>query len=144
MNFGTKITILYVSFVVFILTLVFLCHGQKVELVSKDYYAQELKFQHRIDAIHNEKVLQNSISHTLDGKTLILNIDSALMSKDLKGTITFFRPSDSSKDVQMKMHFENNSQWIDTRSLMTGIYHMQLSWESKGKMYFKEEVINIH
>ncbi len=68
MNFGSKITVLYLSFVGLILTLVFMCFGQKVELVSKDYYAQELKFQDKIDAINNEKGLSGSISHSLNAK----------------------------------------------------------------------------
>ena len=42
MNFGVKITVLYLSFVALILTLVFMSFSQKVELVSKDYYAQEI------------------------------------------------------------------------------------------------------
>jgi len=41
MNWGLKITLLYVGFVAMILTLVFKASGEKVDLVTKDYYAQE-------------------------------------------------------------------------------------------------------
>ena len=64
MDFGGKIIILYLSFVGLILTLVFMSYGQKVELVSADYYAQEINFQQKINATNNEKSLSGaSITH---------------------------------------------------------------------------------
>lgn len=144
MNFGSKITVLYLSFVGLILTLVFMCFGQKVELVSKDYYAQELKFQDKIDAINNEKGLSGSINHALSGKKIVLTIDSTLLSNDFEGTINFFRPSDSSKDLKVKMNFKGLEQIIDGTELIHGAYKMQLTWVSNKKNYFKEEVIFIN
>ena len=127
MNFGGKIVILYLSFVGLILTLVFMSYGQKVELVSTDYYAQEINFQQKINATNNEKSLSGeSITHSIIGSSVILKIDSALLSIDFKGTVTFFRPSDSSKE------------------LFHGAYKLQLSWTSNQKNYFKEEVIFIN
>lgn len=144
MNFGVKITVLYLSFIGMILTLVFLCFGQKVELVSKDYYAQELKFQDRIDAINNEKNLEGSITHQLSGRELILNADSTLNLGDLEGTVNFFRPSDSGKDVKLKLNFKNGKQVLNTNVLLRGVYKMQLSWKINNVNYFKEEVIFIN
>ncbi len=144
MNFGGKIVILYLSFVTLILTLVFNCYSMDVDLVSSDYYAQEINFQQKINATNNEKDLKSSITHSLNDKSITLTIDSALMSKDFNGTINFFRPSDSKKDVQLKMNFVNNEQVIDTKKLVHGAYKMQLSWTSNQKNYFKEEVIFIN
>lgn len=145
MNFGGKIVILYLSFVGLILTLVFMSYGQKVDLVSSDYYAQEINFQQKINATNNEKSFAGeSITHSMNGNSIILKIDSTLLSSDFNGTITFFRPSDSSKDVQMKMNFVNNQQIIDTKDLIHGAYKLQLSWTSNQKNYFKEEFIFIN
>ncbi|MDO8998672.1 MAG: FixH family protein [Bacteroidota bacterium] len=144
MNFGVKITILYISFVVLILTLVFMCFNKKVELVSKDYYAQELKFQDKINAINNEKGLVNSINHIVNSKTITLSIDSTLMSKDFEGTINFFRPSDSSKDVKIKMNFSNQGQIINCDQFIHGVYKMELSWVSNKINFYKEEIIFIN
>lgn len=144
MNFGVKITILYLSFVGLILTLVFMCFRQNVELVSKDYYAQEIKFQNKINATNNEKNLTGSINHSVNGKEIILTIDSTLVSEDFQGTINFFRPSDSSKDFQVKMNFTNNEQVISGNELIHGTYKLQLSWVSNKTNYFKEEVIFIN
>ncbi len=143
MSWGKKITVLYLAFVALIVTLVVLCFGQKVELETKDYYAQEIKFQDKIDAISNEKNLATTITHQLQGTQIILNADSSLLSKGLEGTINFYRPSDSSKDMNLKMIFTNNQQIINTSTLIHGVYKMQLSWLSNGTKYFKEDVIFI-
>lgn len=144
MNFGVKIGILYLSFVGMILTLVFMCYRQKVDLVSKDYYAQELKFQDKIDAINNEKKLAGSITHELNGKELILTADSLMDINGLVGTINFFRPSDSGKDVNLKMNFQNRRQSLNTSALLHGVYKMQLSWSVNRIHYFKEDVIFVN
>ncbi len=143
MNFGVKIIILYLSFVGLILTLVFMSYGHKIELVSKDYYAQELKYQDKIDAIKNANSLASSIDHRVEGKNITLAINPELLTSDFSGTINFFRPSDSSLDVNMTMSFTNNTQHITTDKLKHGSYKMQLTWKSAGKNYFKEEVIFI-
>lgn len=144
MNFGVKITVLYISFVALILTLVFMSFSQKVELVSKDYYAQEIAFQDKINSINNEKSLNGSIYHEINGKEIILTIDSTICRNDLEGTIVFFRPSDSSKDVKLKMNFNNCTQVINGSSLIHGAYKLQLSWVSNHTKYFKEEFIFIN
>jgi nitrogen fixation protein FixH len=143
MNFGGKIVVLYVSFVGLILTLVFMSYGHDVELVSKDYYAQELKYQDKLNAISNANALPKSISHKVGGGTIILTIDSSLVNTGISGTINFFRPSDSSMDTQFKMNFVEGQQVIDAKKLSHGSYKMQLTWKSSGKNYFKEEVIFI-
>lgn len=143
MNFGVKITILYLSFVGLILTLVVLSYSYDIELVSKDYYAQELKYQDKIDAINNANSLNGSIHHQISEKNIVLSIDSAINFKDFKGEVVFFRPSDFKKDVKMKLNFINNTQTIDLKNFEKGVYKMQLSWSSNNKQFFKEEVINI-
>jgi nitrogen fixation protein FixH len=120
-----------------------LSFGQKVELVSKDYYAQELKYQDKIDAINNTNALASSIDHKIEASTIVLNINPELNSSGLSGSINFFRPSDSSKDVKIKMNFVNDQQVISKSQLEHGNYKMQLSWTNNGKNYYKEEVIYI-
>ena len=144
MNFGGRIVVLYLSFVALIVALVVMSYGQKVDLVSDDYYAQEMKFQDKIDAINNEKGLVGSIHHSINGNEITIAADSSLLSADFEGTIHFFRPSDSRKDIHLKMNFVNNTQAIDSKQLVHGAYKLQLSWTSNQKKYFKEEVIFIN
>ncbi|MCD6019218.1 MAG: FixH family protein [Bacteroidetes bacterium] len=144
MNFGNKIVILYLGFVSLIVTLVTLCYKQDVELVSSDYYAQEIQFQDKIDASTNARTSDYSIEHAVTNKEITLTADSVLLSADFKGTVTLFRPSDSKMDVTYPMNFSKQQQIIETKDLTRGVYKLQLSWVSNQKPYFKEEVIFIN
>jgi len=53
MSWGKKITILYIGFVLLIVSMVTISASHKIELVSKDYYAQELDYQQKINAIRS-------------------------------------------------------------------------------------------
>ncbi len=142
MNWGTRITLLYLGFVALILTLVFTCFGQKVELESKDYYARELKFQSQIDATSNANELVKPITHTVAGRSIEINFPQELLSPDFNGTVHFLRPSDSSKDKTIALNPDaSGKQVLKDASLIRGVYKMQVSFVSKGKNYFKEEVV---
>lgn len=144
MSWGIRITVLYVSFMILIVTMVIVSSSSKAELVAKDYYAQELNYQQRITAINNEQGLNESINHELTNGTFVLSFPSENKREDFSGELVFFRPSDSSKDVKLKLNFnEEGKQMIDTRSYTKGVYKVCISWHNDGKEFYKEEVINL-
>ena len=49
MSWGIKIAIVYVGFMALIISMVIVSSSSKSELVAKDYYAQELNYQQRIE-----------------------------------------------------------------------------------------------
>jgi hypothetical protein len=62
MNWGWRITILYILFAAGILTLVFLSINEKIDLVDKGYYEKELVHQGRLDQQSNYAALPNKCS----------------------------------------------------------------------------------
>lgn len=142
MNWGTRITLLYLGFVALILTLVFTCFGETVELESKDYYARELKFQGQIDAISNAKGLSQPIEHQVNGRSVEISFPKELLTTDFKGSVNFFRPSDSSKDKSLVLNPDGSGkQTLSDPALVKGVYKMQVSFVSHGKNYFKEDIV---
>lgn len=103
MNWGLRITFLYLGFVALILTLVFTSMANKTELVATDYYKQELEFQERIDAARNANEAPYSISFELIGGSVRVQYPPELRERGLEGEIGFFRPSDQSKDFKVAM-----------------------------------------
>jgi hypothetical protein len=106
MNWGIRITILYIGFVALILTLVFTSMRSKEDLVSKDYYLQELRYEERIDAIKNYNALGEDVAYFVKGKDVEVVCPKSLLEKGTSGEIVFFRPSDAAKDVRVAMNFE--------------------------------------
>jgi len=144
MSWGIKITVVYVGFVLMILSLVIISATSKSELVAKDYYAQELAFQEKIDAMANETGLQVSITHSISENAAVLRFPQAEMAKDFSGDVLFFRPSDASKDLKIKLAFDaNGQQLIAKNKLSKGVYKMCISWINNATTYYKEEIITI-
>lgn len=139
MSWGTRIVILYAAFVAMIGTMVFMTMHQKVDLVSEDYYQQELKFQQQID----RQAESNSLSappQILAGKEAVTVTFPKEVSKSaLSGKVNFYRPSDSSKDFQEAIAADSNGVLsIPGSKFVTGLYTVKLNWSAEGKNYYNE------
>lgn len=143
-GWGTKITILYVSFALLIGTMVAMCVNQKIDLVSSDYYQKELIFQTKIDEAKNAEALTEKISHTITEENLELFFPTVFKGKKVSGEILFFRPSDASKDYKTNIELNGSvQQSIALNNLSKGMYKMQIGWEAESTSYFIEETIVI-
>ncbi len=144
MSWGIRITIVYTGFVILISSLVFISATNKSELVAKDYYSQELKYQDRIDAIENEKNLKISIEHFVEESQIVLTFPQTEINKTFSGEILFFRPSDSSKDLKLNLNFDiDGKQLIKKSKFIKGIYKMCITWKNNNKTFYKEQIINM-
>lgn len=141
MNWGTRITILYLGFVALILVLVFTCFGQKSELESKDYFAKEIQFQKQIDATDNANALTTPIEHMVKGKSVTVIIPKELLSANLSGNIEFVRPSDASLDKVIALKPDTSGTQIINENFVKGVYKMKISFTTNNKAYFKENVV---
>jgi nitrogen fixation protein FixH len=144
MGWGIRITIIYVGFVALIVSLVTVSISNKSELVAKDYYAQELAYQKRIDAISNEQALPVSIESKVEDQFIVLSFPAKEIGKDFSGEAFFFRPSDSSKDLKVKLQFgTDGEQHIEKKILTKGVYKLCVTWNNNKTTYYKEQIINI-
>src|ERR1041385_2853899 len=140
MSWRIRITIVYLCFVALIVSMVVISASNKSELVAKDYYAQELNYQQRIDAIANEQALAESVMHEIKQAGINFFYPVTEQQKDFSGEIVFFRPSDSSKDLKLKLQFDSEGNlFVSKKILSKGLYKMCISWHNKGKDYYKEE-----
>ena len=143
MSWAYKIVIIYIGFIGIILTLVFTCMGEKIELESKDYYSKELRFQEQINAAQNARELESPIEHRVEGRSVVLVIPAQLLTADLHGEVHFFRPSDSSLDRSLDLAPDTEGRcMLQDAKFTTGIYRMRIYLSSGSKHYYMEEVIN--
>jgi hypothetical protein len=141
MNWGLKITILYLAFVAMILTLVFKASGEKVELVTKDYYAQELVHQKKMDAIRSGNEWKAQIAIAVADGSLSVAFPEQLQLDN--GKINIYRPSDSALDKEFALISENQFFETSTNGWPMGYYLVRLTWQSEGKESIIEETIFI-
>jgi hypothetical protein len=144
MNWGLRIALLYIGFVGMIITLVGLTMRQKVDLVSKDYYEQELKFQQKIDKMNNTVKLEQPLQWEIRGQKIVLTFPPSPNKQHIIGSVFFFRPSDATKDKIITLDTDTgNTQEIPLSIFSHGQYNMQVSWRCGNEDYYEEKVVHI-
>ncbi len=144
MSWGWKIALLYISFVVFMITLVIITFQFDVNLVAKDYYSQELMYQSQIDSNNNLQALDEKVSLKYQKADAILEVKlpPASFADDTKGTVQFFRPSDGTFDFQLTFdQSDGNVLKYNTKEILSGLWRIKINWNSEGKTYYFEEKV---
>jgi nitrogen fixation protein FixH len=144
MSWGVKITLLYSGFVLLIVIMVSMSMSQKVDLVSKDYYEQELQFQDKINQMDRTKALSEQLSLQVQNDELVLDFPDQFKGQQTSGKVFFFRPSDAVLDKNIKIQADTlNTKGISIKSLKKGLYKMQVNWEVENIQYYNEGFIQI-
>ena len=145
MSWGVKIACLYTGFAALIATMVSLTMRENIDLVTPDYYEQELNYQGRIDAIDRTLQLNEPLTWEVKENRLYLYIPKELEGKEVSGTICFFRPSDARLDEDLTFPAtRNGSADVSLRLLRKGLYKMQITWQADSVSYYNEGVIQIN
>lgn len=139
MNWGWKLTLAYLGFVAMIMTLVFKARSEKIDLVTPDYYAQEIAYQGRINAIKRTNGLSAPVAHTLNSEGIQVTFPSECAGKIESGEIRLYRPSDAGMDQSFPIISDFQGVFmIPSSSLKSGYYLVQSSWKMNGQDYYYE------
>ncbi len=143
-SWGVRVTVLYLAFMAMILFLVFRTMNEKVDLVTDDYYQNELKFQQQIDRQNESATLNVQPAVKMNGRNVELAFPDSIAKKNISGTVKFYRPSDSSRDFSTALAVSSaGTQLVPAEKLEKGIYQVQLTWNADGKKYYNELSIYI-
>ena len=130
---------LYIAFVAGIAVLVFKASSQKFDLVTKDYYDEELKYQQVIDQAANTSRLSAPVIIERNEDELTISFPDEMKNKKKLVDFYLYYPADAKKDLRKS--FEINENEI-TQALPVGIkgmYELKLSWEAEGVKYYFEK-----
>ena len=86
MNWGYKILFGYVIFIAGILFMVLKSSTQKIDLVTADYYAKELKYQEKIDEGNRVSALSEEIRYQIKDKEIAIYFPKDFAEKKITGT----------------------------------------------------------
>lgn len=145
MNWGHKIIIVFVVFAAGILTLVTKSMRTRIDMVTPDYYGEELKYQQVIDGKENAGRLSAPVGISQDDAGVRISLPFELRNKQITGKVTFYRPSDSGKDVSMPLQPDHSGQQLVSRQLfIRGQYKVKIAWTMNDRPYFQEQLVNIN
>ena len=143
MNWGWSIVLAFSLFGAFIIALVVRSFQETIDLVSEDYYQQELGYQQQIDKMTNNQALLVPLTFTQQAQQLVVQFPADLAA-EVKGEIHLFCPSDARSDQIMTIALNpQRQQIIATDGLITGRYKVKVDWTSRDAAYYTEETIFI-
>lgn len=137
-NWGWGLVVLYLSFVVLIVVLVVASNRQSVDLVSNDYYGEEIAFQKVIDASKNQSNLSSSFSIQNSSEFVSIKLPSELRKSQLSGNIQFYSPANSKWDYNYTISSSDSIISISKSKLQHTKYTVKINCTANGKNYYQE------
>jgi hypothetical protein len=145
MNWGYKILIVIVLFIIGMGTMVSIAMRQKNEMIDEQYYVKELKHQGQIDAENNLNALEEKLTIKDSLGALVVKIPSAALQNIQEGSVVFLRPSDQSKDRRLVLNVDSSGRQLFNKSnFVKGQYKVRISWKSEQKAYYYEQPLFVH
>lgn len=140
-NWGTGIVIAMAMFMIFILTFVYKSLTQEYthELVSEDYYKDELLYQNDIDKLNNAGKLDSKITLHNSDKGITIQFPENMDYQQVKGVIYFQRRSNIKLDFNKKITLKSNKILIPDSLLVSGKWIVKIDWKYKGEAYLYKD-----
>jgi nitrogen fixation protein FixH len=118
-----------------------------VDLVSADYYQQELAYQRRMESVARTAALPApvQVQYEAAAQRLTLALPPTLANQAVQGKVHFFRPSDQKLDFTLPFAptGEPRQQQVNTSHLQAGHWRLRLDFTAAGQQYFIEKELTI-
>ena len=137
LNWGHGLAIALGSFIIFILflILIFPMGKQNAEMISNNYYEEELKYQDVIDAKNNAAKLEKTPTYKATSEGILISFpDNIKVDKDIANFV-LFRTEDSNLDVKKEVTLQHNLFLIPKKVISKGSYTLKLKWTENKKPY---------
>ena len=145
-NWGTGIIIAFVLFISFILYFVITMSTNKkydYDLVSEEYYKDELNYQKDIDKYKNTKELGIELKFIKTKKGLEISFPENYQTENIQGNVSLYRPSNQSLDRNIPFVLSKRTTLlVPDNKLVGGRWDIKISWNENNKEYlYKKEFV---
>lgn len=138
LNWGTGIVLAFIAFIAFILYFVILAstdNSADHDLVTEDYYKEELAYQNEIDALDNAKTYASQVSYVRVEEGLEISIPTEMQNNEIEGKVSLYRPSNKHLDFDFPISLSNKHLLIPDKRLLDGRWDIRIYWNYQGKDY---------
>jgi hypothetical protein len=143
-HWGTGMGVVFVIFAIGILVMVRISMNRDIDLVSDDYYQQELRHQEQIDAEKRSRDLPEHPAINTSPTSLVVRMPRTFSASNTSGVLTFYRPADRHKDFSVPLRLDTAStQSVATTSLQKGLWRLKVRWSRHDQTFYHEEAIVI-
>ncbi|KFC23351.1 FixH family protein [Epilithonimonas lactis] len=137
LNWGHGLAIALGCFILFILFLIFIfpMGKQNAEMISNNYYEEELQYQDIIDAKNNAAKLEQTPTYKSTAEGILITFPQTIKVDENTVNFVLFRTEDSNLDVKKEVTLQHNLFLIPAKVISAGSYTLKLKWTENKKPY---------
>ena len=124
MNWGTKIILVFAVFVSGILFMVLKAGRYNMDLVTADYYEQELKYQHTIDAVERTNALTTKINCSVKDQQIDIQLPAEMNNVQLDADVWLYCVADKNRDLKKKFSTSDGKIAMPFLPVNKGLHEM--------------------
>jgi hypothetical protein len=142
-TWGTGIFVFLALFLIACAVFIIFASRQHVNLVYKDYYEKGVDYSEQMRVNGRSKLYSRSINISSTNEYLLVNIEETLAAKIDSGNVLMYRPSDSAKDIQVRVEAGQKNIQFRKHDLLNGRYILKFTWFMEGIKYEVDRPVNV-
>lgn len=145
-SWGTGIVIAFIFFIIFIMYFVITMSVDKKydhDFVTQDYYKKEVEYQGRKNDVEKTDNEQMTVQINPSAEGVALVFPDKIGSENVSGMVSFYRPSDQSRDFKIPLQVKNGTMLVPINVLAMGRWNVEVRYAFNGNSYLSIKNINI-
>ncbi|MEK7226813.1 MAG: FixH family protein [Bacteroidota bacterium] len=144
MNWGNKLLLAFIVFGAGMFYLVYRSVNTDYQLVEKEYYKSELRYQQVIDGTSRANGLISSVELANADGVIRLQLPPEMKNKEVTGEVWFYCSYNEKKDKRVVLDINEQAlQEFQQGFISPGNYTVKISWSAEGKSYYAEKLLSV-
>jgi nitrogen fixation protein FixH len=138
------ITLAFVVFAGGIATMIVIACSHQSDLVTANYYEQEIKYQTRLDQLNRAASFTEQVTVAFDNvaRQIRISLPASHADPQMSGRVQLYRPSAAGLDRELKLELDaTGSQTLDAAALEPGLWKIRIHWTSRQQDYFVDKSV---
>ena len=144
-NWGTGIVIAFIAFMAFVLYFVVTMNTHEeysnYDLVTEDYYQQELEYQKTIDKEKNSRELSQNLEWFKTNQGIKIRFPEGMDYEKITGKVFLYRPSNKQFDFEIPISLSDQNLLIPDERLLGGRWNINVHWTYQETDYLYREAM---
>jgi len=144
-NWGTAIVLAFIGFISFIMYFVISMNFNDKynhDLVTEDYYKEELGYQNDINKQNNAQALDQDITYEKTSEGLVFKFPENFDTKKITGKVFLYRPSNKQLDFETPISLSESYLLVPDKRLLDGRWNITIDWQYNETSYlFKKSIV---
>lgn len=122
--------------------LAFRSSKENIDLVTEEYYKQELVYESHLVKMRNAQALSQPVQVRVNGQGV--EVQFPQLEAQVKGQLQIFRPSDAQYDRLVTLLPDaQGRQMLDVKGMPAGLYRLKIDWQAGNTSYYTEQAIHL-